>query len=66
MTSFRAIAQRRLKMTEGKDSSFNRGMATTLVQIAREWVNPTMQQNVGKVVAGTRNQRCLYLDHAIL
>jgi integrase len=36
--NFKAIAQRRHKMTEGKDSSFNRGMATTLVQIAREWV----------------------------
>ncbi len=36
--NFKRIAQQRLKMAEGRENSFNRGMATTLVQIAREWV----------------------------
>jgi integrase len=36
--NFKKIAQNRLKMAEGRENSFNRGLATTLVQIAREWV----------------------------
>ena len=39
VTNFKRIAQHRLKMADGQDNSFNRGVATTLVQIAREWVN---------------------------
>ena len=36
--NFKRVAQHRLKMVDGKDNSFNRGVATTLIQIAREWV----------------------------
>jgi integrase len=38
VANFKSIAQHRLKMIQGQDNSFNRGVATTLVQIAREWV----------------------------
>ena len=38
VANFTRIAQRRFKQTEGKPNSFNRGIATTLVQAAREWV----------------------------
>jgi integrase len=38
VANFKRIAQRRLKMVDGRESSFNRGVATTLVQTAREWV----------------------------
>ncbi len=38
VTNFKMIAQQRLKMAEGRENSFNRGLATTLVQIAKEWV----------------------------
>ncbi len=38
VANFKKIAQQRLKMANGQDNSFNRGVATTLVQIAREWV----------------------------
>jgi integrase len=36
--NFRRIAEQRWKMVEGRENSFNRGMAAALVQIAREWV----------------------------
>jgi integrase len=36
--NFKRVAERRLKMAAGRENSFNRGVATTLVQIAREWV----------------------------
>jgi integrase len=36
--NFKSIAQRRLEMVDAKANSFNRGLAGTLVQIAREWV----------------------------
>jgi hypothetical protein len=36
--NFKKIAQERLKMADGRENSFNRGLATTLVQIAKEWV----------------------------
>jgi integrase len=36
--NFKKVAQHRLKMADGQDNSFNRGVATTLIQIAREWV----------------------------
>jgi integrase len=36
--NFKKIAQRRLETAEGRENSFNRGLATTLVQIAKEWV----------------------------
>jgi len=38
VANFKRIAQRRFKLTDGRENSFNRGMATTLVQTAREWV----------------------------
>ncbi len=38
VANFKKVAQQRLKMADGQDNSFNRGLATTLVQIAREWV----------------------------
>jgi integrase len=38
VANFKKIAQRRLKMADGGASSFDRGVATTLVQTAREWV----------------------------
>jgi hypothetical protein len=37
LPNFKKIARRRLEMAEGRENSFNRGLATTLVQIAREW-----------------------------
>jgi hypothetical protein len=36
--NFKRIARQRLKMAEGRENTFNRSMAATLVQIAREWV----------------------------
>jgi len=36
--NFKRIAQQRRKMAEGRENSFNRAMADSLVQIAREWV----------------------------
>ena len=36
--NFERIARQRLKMVEGRENTFNRSMAATLVQIAREWV----------------------------
>ena len=36
--NFKRVAERRLKMAGGRENSFNRGVATALVQIAREWV----------------------------
>jgi hypothetical protein len=36
--NFKKIARHRLEMAQGCENSFNRGLATTLVQIAREWV----------------------------
>lgn len=36
--NFKKIARRRLKMAEGKENSFNRGLATTLVETGRDWV----------------------------
>jgi integrase len=37
-SNFKIIAQQRLQMAGRRENSFNRGLATTLVQIAREWV----------------------------
>jgi integrase len=36
--NFKRIAEQRWKMVEGRENSFNRGMAAALVQITREWV----------------------------
>lgn len=36
--NFKRVAQHRLRMADGQENSFNRGVATTLIQIAREWV----------------------------
>jgi integrase len=36
--NFKRIAEQRWKMVEGRENSFNRGMAAALIQIAREWV----------------------------
>jgi integrase len=36
--NFKKIAQQRLSMANGSENSFNRGLATTLIQIAKEWV----------------------------
>jgi len=36
--NFKRVVERRLKMAGGRENSFNRGVATALVQIAREWV----------------------------
>jgi len=38
VANFKKIAQKRLKMADGRENSFNRGMAAALVQVAREWV----------------------------
>ena len=38
VANFKKIAQRRLKIADGGASSFNGGVATALVQTAREWV----------------------------
>jgi integrase len=38
VANFKKIAQQRLTMVDGKANVFNRGLAGTLVQIAREWV----------------------------
>ena len=35
--NFKKIAQQRLKMADGRENSFNRGLTTTLVQVAKEW-----------------------------